>query len=131
MSSDRDGMWVGWMSFDLLLGDVHSLKQKRSIVRPLIADLRRLFAVSAGFVGPTFIYSIRDTGTNLADREQNFGAIYSGAEVAHRENNFAVVVNHGSFPVGWAPPTMLLRVEILGFEFAILDWGLLSLTEDL
>ncbi|SDU61179.1 Cellulase (glycosyl hydrolase family 5) [Gordonia westfalica] len=34
------------------------------------------FAVSAGFVGPTFIYSIRDTGTNLADREQNFGAIY-------------------------------------------------------
>ncbi|MBP2391121.1 DUF503 domain-containing protein [Aeromicrobium fastidiosum] len=47
MSSDRDGMWVGWISFDLLLGDVHSLKQKRSIVRPLVSDLRRLFAVSA------------------------------------------------------------------------------------
>ena len=47
MSGDRGGMWVGWISFDLVLGDVHSLKQKRSIVRPLVADLRRLFAVSA------------------------------------------------------------------------------------
>jgi uncharacterized protein YlxP (DUF503 family) len=42
-----DGMWIGWISFDLLLGDVHSLKAKRSIVRPLVADLRRTFTVSA------------------------------------------------------------------------------------
>ncbi len=34
-------MWVGWVEFDLLLGDVHSLKSKRSLVRPLIAELRR------------------------------------------------------------------------------------------
>lgn len=27
-------MWIGWLEFDLLLGDVRSLKQKRSIVRP-------------------------------------------------------------------------------------------------
>ena len=47
MSGARDGMWVGWISFDLLLGDVHSLKQKRSVVRPLVADLRRTFSVSA------------------------------------------------------------------------------------
>ncbi len=39
-------MWIGWIEFDLILGDVHSLKEKRSIVRPLIADLRRTFTVA-------------------------------------------------------------------------------------
>ncbi|NED79596.1 DUF503 family protein, partial [Streptomyces sp. SID11233] len=29
-------MYVGTLSFDLLLGDVHSLKGKRSVVRPLV-----------------------------------------------------------------------------------------------
>jgi len=42
-----DGMWIGWIEFDIALGDVHSLKAKRSIVRPLVADLRRTFSVSA------------------------------------------------------------------------------------
>jgi uncharacterized protein YlxP (DUF503 family) len=40
-------MWIGWLELDILLGDVHSLKQKRSLVRPLVADLRRTFTVSA------------------------------------------------------------------------------------
>jgi uncharacterized protein YlxP (DUF503 family) len=39
-------MWIGWTEFDLLLGDVHSLKEKRSVVRPLIAELKRRFDVS-------------------------------------------------------------------------------------
>jgi uncharacterized protein YlxP (DUF503 family) len=39
-------MWVGTIEFDLLLGDVHSLKEKRSLVRPLIADVKRKFGVS-------------------------------------------------------------------------------------
>jgi uncharacterized protein YlxP (DUF503 family) len=39
-------MWIGWTEFDLLLGDVHSLKEKRSVVRPLIAELKRRFEVS-------------------------------------------------------------------------------------
>lgn len=39
-------MWIGWMEFDLLLGDVHSLKQKRSVVRPLVAELQRRLSVS-------------------------------------------------------------------------------------
>ena len=34
-------MWIGWLEFDVLLGDVHSLKQKRSVVRPIVAELRR------------------------------------------------------------------------------------------
>ena len=34
-------MWIGWLEFDLLLGDVHSLKQKRSVIRPIVAELHR------------------------------------------------------------------------------------------
>ncbi|MBE7195770.1 MAG: DUF503 family protein, partial [Gordonia polyisoprenivorans] len=26
-------MWIGFAEFDYLLGDVHSLKQKRSVIR--------------------------------------------------------------------------------------------------
>ena len=34
-------MWIGSLEFDLLLGDVRSLKEKRSVVRPLIAEVRK------------------------------------------------------------------------------------------
>ncbi|MEV5976772.1 DUF503 domain-containing protein [Streptomyces sp. NPDC052114] len=44
-------MYVGTLSFDLLLGDVHSLKEKRSVVRPIVAELQRKYAVSAAEVG--------------------------------------------------------------------------------
>ena len=40
-------MFVGTIEFDLLLGDVHSLKEKRSIVRPIVAELKRRFEVAA------------------------------------------------------------------------------------
>ena len=40
-------MYVGTLSFDLLLGDVRSLKEKRSLVRPIVAELQRKYAVSA------------------------------------------------------------------------------------
>ena len=35
-------MYVGTLVLDILLGDVRSLKQKRSAVRPVVAELRRL-----------------------------------------------------------------------------------------
>ena len=44
-------MWIGWVEFDVLLGDVHSLKEKRSIVRPVVAELKRRFDVSASETG--------------------------------------------------------------------------------
>ncbi|GGT63946.1 hypothetical protein GCM10010207_74000 [Streptomyces atratus] len=47
----RTYMYVGTLSFDLLLGDVRSLKEKRSIVRPIVAELQRKYAVSAAEVG--------------------------------------------------------------------------------
>jgi uncharacterized protein YlxP (DUF503 family) len=44
-------VWIGWLEFDVLLGDVRSLKQKRSMIRPVIAELRRKFDVSAAETG--------------------------------------------------------------------------------
>jgi len=44
-------MVVGVIIADLLLGDVHSLKQKRGVVRPIVAELRRRFEVSAAETG--------------------------------------------------------------------------------
>jgi len=44
-------MWVGSLAVDLLLGDVHSLKQKRAVVKPIVAELQRKHAVSAAEAG--------------------------------------------------------------------------------
>jgi len=44
-------MWIGWIEFDVLLGDVHSLKEKRSVIRPLIADLSRRTEAAVAEVG--------------------------------------------------------------------------------
>ena len=43
-------MWVGSLELDLLLGDVRSLKEKRSVVRPVVAELKR-YGVSAAEAG--------------------------------------------------------------------------------
>ena len=44
-------MFTGALAMDLLLGDVHSLKEKRSVVRPIVAELRRKYDVSAAETG--------------------------------------------------------------------------------
>ena len=44
-------MVVGVLVADLLLGDVRSLKQKRSVVRPIVAEVRRRFDVSVAETG--------------------------------------------------------------------------------
>ena len=44
-------MFVGSLALDLLLGDVHSLKEKRSVVRPVVAELVRKHGVSAAEAG--------------------------------------------------------------------------------
>jgi len=36
-------VYVAALTLDVLLGDVHSLKGKRAVVRPLVAELRRCF----------------------------------------------------------------------------------------
>jgi uncharacterized protein len=45
-------VYVGALTLDVLLGDVQSLKQKRSVVRPLIAEVHRRFpGVAVGETG--------------------------------------------------------------------------------
>jgi uncharacterized protein len=65
-------MWIGWLEFDLLLGDVRSLKQKRSVIRPVIAELQRRFAVSAA-----------ETGSQDLHRRASVGVAVVSADRAH------------------------------------------------
>ena len=48
---EAGAMWIDWIEFDLLLGDVHSLKEKRAVLRPVIAELRRATEASVAEVG--------------------------------------------------------------------------------
>ncbi len=57
-------MWIGWLEFDILLGDVRSLKDKRSVVRPLVAELQRRFSVSAAETGSLDLH--RRAGIGIA-----------------------------------------------------------------
>jgi uncharacterized protein YlxP (DUF503 family) len=44
-------VFVATLELELLLGDVHSLKEKRSVVRPIVGELRRRFDVAAAEAG--------------------------------------------------------------------------------
>lgn len=63
-------MWIGFAEFDYLLGDVHSLKGKRSVVRPIIAELRRRFPVSVAETGSLDLHQRAGIGVGVvaADR---------------------------------------------------------------
>jgi uncharacterized protein YlxP (DUF503 family) len=65
-------VWIGWLEFDLLLGDVRSLKQKRSAIRPVIAELQRRFGVSAA-----------ETGAQDLHRRANVGMAVVSADRGH------------------------------------------------
>jgi uncharacterized protein YlxP (DUF503 family) len=67
-----DQMIVASLSLDLLLGDVHSLKEKRSVVRPVVAELRRRFEVSAA-----------ETGHLDLHRRAEVGVAVTGSDAAH------------------------------------------------
>ena len=58
-------MFVGSLSLDLLLGDVHSLKEKRSVVRPIVAELRRSFTVSAAETGHLDLHRRAEVGVGV------------------------------------------------------------------
>lgn len=63
-------MWIGWLEFDLLLGDVRSLKEKRSAIRPVIADLHRRFSVSAAETGAQELYRRANVGVALVSADR-------------------------------------------------------------
>lgn len=58
-------MIVGSLSLDLLLGDVRSLKQKRAVVRPIVAELRRRFEVSVAETGHHDLHRRAEIGVGL------------------------------------------------------------------
>ena len=64
-------MWIGWIEFDLLLGDVHSLKEKRAVIRPILADLRRATESSVAEVAEQDLHRRAVLGV---------GVVASGAE---------------------------------------------------
>lgn len=56
-------MFVGALTLDLLLGDVHSLKEKRGIVRPIIAEvLKRFPSAAAAETGDHDLYRRAEIG---------------------------------------------------------------------
>ena len=56
-------MYVGALTLDVLLGDVRSLKQKRAVVRPLIAEVHRRFpGVAVGETGHLDLYRRAEIG---------------------------------------------------------------------
>ncbi|MFD5213883.1 DUF503 domain-containing protein [Microbacterium sp. NPDC058345] len=58
-------MWIGWIEFDILLGDVHSLKQKRSVIRPIIADLSRRTEAAVAEVGAQDLHRRSTIGVSV------------------------------------------------------------------
>jgi hypothetical protein len=81
-------MVVGALAFELHLPDVHSLKEKRAVVRPIVEGARRRFSVSAAEVADQ-------------DRWQRATiavAVVSGAESHAREILDAVERFVWSFP---------------------------------
>ncbi|MBM7786886.1 DUF503 domain-containing protein [Tenggerimyces flavus] len=55
-------MFTGTLCVDLRLGDVHTLKQKRSVVRPIVAEVQRRFGVSVAETGHLDLYRRAEIG---------------------------------------------------------------------
>jgi uncharacterized protein YlxP (DUF503 family) len=65
-------MFVGTLTFDLLLGDVHSLKEKRSIVRPIVAELQRKYSVCAAETGQQDLHRRTEIGLAVVSGDVSF-----------------------------------------------------------
>ena len=63
-------VFVGTLTLDVLLGDVRSLKQKRSLVRPAVAELRRRYDVACAETGHLDLHRRAELGVAVvaADR---------------------------------------------------------------
>jgi uncharacterized protein len=60
-------MYVAALTLDVMLGDVRSLKQKRSVVRPLVAELRRRYpGVSVAETGHLDLHRRAEIGVAVA-----------------------------------------------------------------
>lgn len=74
-------MVVGTLRCDVLLGDVHSLKQKRAVVRPIVAELRRRFEVAAAETGDQDLHRRAELSVALVSSEHRHVAeVLEGCE---------------------------------------------------
>ncbi len=62
---------MGWIEFDLRLGDVHSLKAKRSIIKPIVSEMRRKFAISAAETDSVDLYRRAGIGGSLVSIDRS------------------------------------------------------------
>ncbi|MFL6109767.1 MAG: DUF503 domain-containing protein [Catenulispora sp.] len=89
-------MFVGSMTLDILLGDVHSLKEKRGIVKPILAELDKRAGVGAA-----------ETGYHNLHRRAEIGVAVVAATAA-RVNE---VLDDLEGTVAWRPVIELLGVR--------------------
>ena len=62
-------MVVGTLRCDVLLGDVHSLKGKRAVVRPIVAELRRRYDVAAAETAQHDLYRRAEVSVAMVSSE--------------------------------------------------------------
>lgn len=55
-------MFTGTVRADLLLGDVHSLKHKRAVVRPIVSEVSRRTSVAVAETGHLDLYRRAEIG---------------------------------------------------------------------
>ena len=89
-------VFTGTLTLDLLLGDVHSLKEKRGLIRPVLAELNRRPAVGAAEVG----------GQDLHRR-----AILGVAVVAGSHQRVVDLLDDCEGAVAWRPEFELLSAR--------------------
>jgi uncharacterized protein len=70
-ATEEEIVVVGALRLDLLLGDVRSLKEKRSVVRPIVAELRRSYAVSAAETGYQDLYRRAEVGVSCVSGDRS------------------------------------------------------------
>lgn len=64
-------MWIGWNEFDVLLGDVQSLKQKRSVVRPIVSEIRKRFQITVAEVDDAELYRRARIGVSIVSGDRS------------------------------------------------------------
>lgn len=77
-------MWIGALELDLLLGDVHSLKTKRGLVRPFVRELRQRYEVAAAEVGDADLHRRASVGVTCVSASH-----HHAADVLDRVEQFA------------------------------------------
>jgi hypothetical protein len=74
-------MYVAMAVFDLLLGDVRTLKQKRGVVRPIVAEAQRKFPVTAAETGHQELYRRAEVGVaSVAGEPAHCSAVLDSVE---------------------------------------------------